>query len=164
MSPDPQLRDVAKLDGLSTPAREAQVIIHHHTLDWHSAQAVCEVFDRLGVLRENLLYSAFPPDSPILQQVIEHGTYLNFKGTIPNLVFCCELHVEGKENTIVQVGDKNTELWDYMDQNASDDKIGVAIYSREAMHNETRCEFSFRNPENKKSALVAIVIFENFGR
>ena len=62
-----------------------------------------------------------------------------------------------------QVGDKDIELWNYMGQNASGDTIAIAIYDRAAMHNEARCEFSFRNPHDKASALVAIVIFENFG-
>lgn len=159
----PQGADHGSLRDLSAPALVGARSISGR-VDYLDDKGVCNLLKSKKLLGDDFLYAAVPSGAEDF--TLTHGTYCSKNGVALNKVFCCELVGSGAEQRIVQVGKDEITLLDYLKQNGGDRTASIAVYRRAELEqpyiSASAAQFQFKDFPKAPSALVAIVVIENF--
>jgi len=136
----------------------------HTNLDYNDDQGINELLKESRLFdADRFYYTAIPPALAAFTR--EHGTYLHAEGKPANQLFCCAITVDGDGEVIRQIGAAgHRTLRDYLNQNGDLDTAVIAVYDQRALVQVSGPEFAFKEPENARRALVALVYIDNFGR
>ncbi|NDC37490.1 MAG: hypothetical protein EBZ48_05505 [Proteobacteria bacterium] len=136
--------------------------------DYLDEEGICRLLEGKKLLGDTFLYSAIPAGAEDFTRV--NGTYCSERlgdGRKPlNQVFCCELATVGGRRTVVEVGAPERGLLDYLKQNGGDTSAVIAVYRRAELQQPyiatSAAQFEFKDFSKASTALVALVVIENF--
>ncbi len=143
------------------PSRYIEPTINAHSYYTQDADLL-KGLEKLGLLPKipgdrEFLYCVIPADKVEFMQ--SNGTYLKKGGEPANLIFCCQYAIDGR---LVQVNNPGIEISEYIRQNCDSDLRGnltakIAVLDGSQLMHNVGAEFSFKNPEAKLGALIALV-------